>query len=169
MLKQGADLLRFRAVVTSAEQVKEVEVRGWDTATKQALTATQPAAGPTTVELPEVTPAKLAEAFGDARYVATGVPHRTQAEVDTAVRALTEEVAARFAELEGVCRGNPEVRAGHSRSPWTALGAPFDGKYTVTTSRHRAGPDHRLHHGVHRLRRARPQHAGAGQRGRARR
>lgn len=138
VLRLGADLVRCRAVVTSAEQVKEVEVRGWDTATKQALSASKPAATES-VELADVDPQTLAEAFGGARYVATDVPHRTQAEVDTAVAALAEEVAGSFAELEGVCRGNPRVRAG---TPVTldGLGAPFDGKYTVTTSRHRLDP-----------------------------
>lgn len=138
VLRLGADLLRFRAVVTSAEQVKEVEVRGWDTATKQALTATRPSET-TAIALPDVDPQAMAAAFGDPRYVATEVPHRTQAEVDTAVEALAEEVAGSFAELEAVSRGNPKVRAG---TPVTldGLGAPFDGKYTVTTSRHRLDP-----------------------------
>lgn len=138
VLRLGQDLLRFRAVVTSAEQVKEVEVRGWDTATKQALTATRPSETKA-IELPKVTPQKMAAAFGDQRYVATEVPHRTQAEVDTAVEALAEEVAGAFAEIEAVTRGNPKVRAG---TPVTldGLGAPFDGKYTVTTSRHRLDP-----------------------------
>src|SRR6478752_8380117 len=36
VLKMGSDLLRFRSVVTSAEQVKEVQVRGWDLAEKKA-------------------------------------------------------------------------------------------------------------------------------------
>ena len=139
VLKLGADLLRFRAVVTSAEQVKEVEVRGWDTATKQALTATKPATT-TSVVLPDAKPADLASAFGDpARYVSTDVPHRTQAEVDVAAAALAEAVSGVYAEFEGVARGNPDVRAG---APVTidGLGSPFDGKYTVTTSCHRLDP-----------------------------
>jgi len=138
VLRLGADLLRFRAVVTSSEQVKEVEVRGWDTATKQALTATKPATT-TSVVLPDTDPARLAQTFGDARYVSTDVPHRTQAEVDVAAAALAEAVAGVFAEFEGVARGNPEVRAG-SAVTMDGLGSPFDGKYTVTTSRHRLDP-----------------------------
>ena len=138
VLRLGEDLVRFRAVVTSAEQVKEVEVRGWDVATKQALTATEPAET-TRVSLPDVDPAELAATFGDARYVSGEVPLRTQAAVDTAAKSLAESVAGSFAELEGVVRGNPEVRAG---TPVTLdnLGKPFDGKYTVTRSRHRLDP-----------------------------
>jgi phage protein D/phage baseplate assembly protein gpV len=138
VLKLGTDLLRFRAVVTSAEQVKEVEVRGWDTATKLALTATEPAVT-TSVVLADADPATLATTFGDVRYVSTDVPHRTQAEVDVAAAALAEAVAGVFAEFEGVARGNPEVRAGAAVT-MDGLGSPFDGKYTVTTSRHRLDP-----------------------------
>ena len=53
-------------------------------------------------------------------------------------------MAATFAEFEGVARGNPKIRAGAAVTV-SGLGEPFDGKYTVTTSRHRFEPDHRLH------------------------
>ena len=43
VLRAGIDLLRLHAVVTSAEQVREVQVRGWDVAQKQALVGTAPA------------------------------------------------------------------------------------------------------------------------------
>jgi phage protein D/phage baseplate assembly protein gpV len=138
VLDLGTNLLRFRAVVTSAEQVKEVQVRGWDLTTKQALTSTAPAATPT-AQLPDVTPAALAHTFGDPTYVSTDVPHRTQAEVDTAAKALAEEIAGAFAEFEGVSLGNPEVRADAAVTVGN-VGSPFDGKYTVTRSRHRFDP-----------------------------
>src|SRR5215468_9595569 len=64
VLQQGRDLLRFRSVVTSAEQVKEVEVRGWDVASKKALKATHPAAT-TSADLAGAAPADLAHTFGD--------------------------------------------------------------------------------------------------------
>ena len=138
VLQLGTNLLRFRAVVTSAEQVKEVEVRGWDVATKKALTTTV-AAQTKVVELGDATPAALAHTFGDPVYVSTDVPHRVQAEVDTAAAALAEEIAGAFAEFEGVVLGNPDVRAGTAVTV-DNLGAPFDGKYTVTRSRHRFDP-----------------------------
>ena len=56
-----------------------------------------------------------------------------------AAAALAEAVAGVFAEFEGVARGNPEVRAGAAVTV-DGLGSPFDGKYTVTTSRHRLDP-----------------------------
>jgi phage protein D len=139
VLQQGRDLLRFRAVVTSAAQVKEVEVRGWDVASKKALKATH-AADTTTAVLDGAKPADLAHTFGDPVYVATDVPYRTQAEVDTAAAALADQIAGSFAEFEGVAHGNPALRAKAAISI-DGLGAPFDGKYTITTSRHRFDAD----------------------------
>jgi phage protein D/phage baseplate assembly protein gpV len=139
VLQQGRDLLRFRSVVTSAEQVKEVEVRGWDVASKKALKATHPAET-ASADLAGATPTGLAHTFGDPVYVATDVPYRAQAEVDSAAAAISDQIAGAFAEFEGVARGNPKVRAGTAISI-DNLGAPFDGKYTITTSRHRYESD----------------------------
>lgn len=138
VLVLGNDLLRFRSVLTSAQQTTEIEVRGWDVATKQALTATEPAKT-RSAELPTVSPESLAGVFGDSVYTSADVPYRTQPEVDEAAKALADERAAGFAEFEGVARGNPKIRAGAAISV-SGLGEPFDGKYTVTTSRHRIEP-----------------------------
>jgi phage protein D/phage baseplate assembly protein gpV len=136
LLRQGTDLVRFRSVVTSAEQVKEVQVRGWDVARKQALVGTAPAKT-RSAELSGsgVAPADLAKAFGDPVYVATDVPFRGQSEVDAAAKALSEQIAGASAEFEGTARGNPKIRAG-SAIAIDNLGEPFDGKYVVTSSRH---------------------------------
>ena len=134
VLEQGTDLLRVRSAITSAEQVKEVQVRGWDIAQKKALVGTAPART-ASAELPGANPAELAHIFGDPTFVATDVPYRRQAEVDGAAGAIAEQIASAFAEFDGVARGNPKIRAGTALSI-DNLGPPFDGKYTVTTSRH---------------------------------
>ena len=134
VLELGTDLLRVRSSVTSAEQVKETQVRGWDTAQKKAIIGTAPA-HTTSAELPGTSPADLAHVFGDPTYVASDVPYRLQAEVDVAARAVAEQIAGAFAELDAVTRGNPKIRAGTAVSI-DNIGSPFDGKYTVTTSRH---------------------------------
>lgn len=133
-LKLGQDLIRVRAVISSAQQVKEVEVRGWDVTTKKALVATEPAET-TTVELPDTDARRLAALFGGPSYVSTDVPYGTQSEVDVAAKSLAEEVAGSFATLEGLARGNPALAADTAVSV-AGLGSPFDGKYTLTTARH---------------------------------
>ena len=134
VLEMGADLLRLSSAVTSAEQVKETHVRGWDIAQKKALIGTAPART-TNADLPGTSPADLAHVFGDPAFIATDVPYRQQAEVDSAALAVAEQIAGAFAELHGATRGNPKIHAGTAVSIGN-LGAPFDGKYTVTTSRH---------------------------------
>ena len=136
LLRKGSDLLRFRAVVTSAEQVKEVQVRGWDVARKQALVGTAPAKTRSAqLSGPGVAPPDLAKTFGDPVYVATDVPFRAQSEVDASAKALAEQIAGASAEFEGTARGNPKISAG-TAIVIDNLGAPFDGKYVVTSSRH---------------------------------
>jgi phage protein D/phage baseplate assembly protein gpV len=134
VLELGTDLLRVRSAITSAEQVSQTQFRGWDTAQKKAIIGTAQASTPS-ADLPTTSPASLAAIFGDEPYVATGVPYRLQAEVDVAAQAVAEVVAGAFAELDAVARGNPKIQAGVAVSI-ANFGAPFDGKYTVTTSRH---------------------------------
>jgi phage protein D len=134
VLELGTDLLRVRSAVTSAEQVKQIQVRGWDVAQKRAIIGTAPART-VSAELPGTSPADLAHVFGDPTFVATDVPYRLQAEVDVAARAVADQIAGAFAEFDGVTRGNPKIHAGTALSI-DNIGPPFDGKYTVTTSRH---------------------------------
>ncbi|MFI1189104.1 VgrG-related protein [Streptomyces californicus] len=134
VLELGSNLLRCRAGVSAAEQVAEVEVRGWDVGAKQPLVGRAPAGAAPTLEL-GVTAAEVSAPFGEARFVVTDAAYGTQARVDQAAKALAERIAGSFAELEAVIRGNPEVRAG-SAVALNAVGAPFEGRYTVTTSRH---------------------------------
>ncbi|HEV2088480.1 MAG TPA: VgrG-related protein [Cryptosporangiaceae bacterium] len=134
VLEAHQNLVSLRASVSSAEQVKEVEVRGWDYLHKQKVAATAPART-TVAELPEVTPAGLAGLFGDGTFVATDVPYRTQADASTAATALAGQIAGAFAEIEGVAKGNPRLRAGSSVA-LANVGEPFQGKYTLSTTRH---------------------------------
>ena len=112
MLELGRNLLRMRAVVTSAEQVPQVQVRGWDFTGKRAVIGSS-AARTTSAEI-GAKPDGLAGTFGAPMLVAADSPYLTQGEVDDAASALAEQVAGGFAELEGVMRGNP-LRAGRHR------------------------------------------------------
>lgn len=132
-LTLGSTLLRFRSVVTSAEQVKEVRVRGWDMRQKKELVGTAPAE--TRHATIGVEPAGLAREFGNRHYVGVDTPHATQAEVDAAARSIAEQIAGAFAELEGVAQGNPQLRAGKAVS-LGLVKAPFDGQYILTSTRH---------------------------------
>jgi phage protein D/phage baseplate assembly protein gpV len=134
----GSNLLRLHATVTSAEQVKEVSVRGWDPERKEAVVGQAPVE--TNGAKNATTPAELAGKFGGKSWVGTSVPHRTQAQVDVAAKAAAAELAGAYAELDGTARGNPKLRAGTAVS-LGRVGEPFDGRYVLTSTRHAYDPD----------------------------
>jgi phage protein D len=134
VLEMGDNLLRCRAGVSAAEQVSSVEVRGWDVRAKQPLVGHADAGTAATLDV-GVSAAEVARPFGQAAFVAGDVPYGSQAEVDQAARALAARIAGSFAELEAVIRGNPQVCAGKAVT-LAGVGAPFEGRYTVTSCRH---------------------------------
>ena len=136
-LTYGANLLRLTAAVTSSEQVSQVEVRGWDMSAKEAVVGNAPAR--TLSADIGTTPDELAGLFGGPTYVGAGTPYTTQAEVDAAATATAEQIAGAFAELNGVARGNPKLRAGTAVS-LSLVKDPFDGKYILTSTRHTYDP-----------------------------
>jgi phage protein D len=133
-LRLGDELLRMHARISAAEQVAEVEVRGWDPGVKRPVVAVAPAG--TTAAVNGADPKKIADTFGGHRLVLTDPPYRTQTEVENAAKAAADQVAGACAELSGVARGNPQLRAGTAVSIGLA-GEPFDGRYTLTRTRHR--------------------------------
>jgi uncharacterized protein involved in type VI secretion and phage assembly len=129
----GSNLLYLRASVTAAEQVREIEVRGWDHQAKRALVATAPAE--TDAIRNGSSSAEVARAFPAPSLVSAGMVLGTEKEVEHAAKALADHLAAGQTEMTGEARGNHRLRAGTAVQVGL-LGAPFDGKYVVTTSRH---------------------------------
>lgn len=133
VLEMHRTLLSLRAAITAAEQVPEVQVRGWDFENKKAVTATKKPDMLGT-EVTGVDPVALAGKFGSPPFLATG-PYRGQGEVDAVAAALGTQLGGACAELAGVARGNPKLRAGVAVA-LTNIGDPFAGKYTLTSTRH---------------------------------
>lgn len=133
----GQNLLRFRSTVSAAEQVPSVQVRGWDPKLKKAVIGTAPAA--TSSAKIGITPAAIAAKVGSKMYTSVHSPFATQKEVENVAKALAEQIASAFVEMEGVARGNPKLRAGSVVS-LGLVGKPFDGQYVVTSTRHTYTP-----------------------------
>jgi len=129
----GQDLLEFHPRISSAEQVKEVSVRGWDPVHKRALVGRSPAQS-SAAKL-KTNPAELAGLFGDPTYTCVDRPLASQAAVDATAKALSERIGSAFAEAVGIARGNPKLKAG---TPVTigVVADDFAGKYVITSSRH---------------------------------
>lgn len=132
-LTPGGDLDVFVARVTAAQQVAEVEVRGWDDRAKRELVATARATT-TATDLPD-DPATLGAGNPEARFVAQARPLATQAECDAMVAAVADRVASTSAAAEGVAHGDPRLLAGVAVSVGRT-GGRFDGKYTVSHAEH---------------------------------
>ncbi|MGW6449143.1 VgrG-related protein [Lentzea sp. NPDC055074] len=133
VLEMHSTLVALRAGITTAGQVPEVQVRGWDFVNKQEVVAT---AVPNTagVEVPQANPKELADKFRAQPYLETG-QYRTHAEAKAAAAALAAQLGGSCAELTGVARGNPELKAGTAVA-LTNVGEPFQGRYTLTSTRH---------------------------------
>ena len=89
---------------------------------------------------PTSTPPSSPTTFGDARYVVDRRPAPHPGRGGRRGRGAGRGGRRRRSpSSRGSRAGNPEVRAGAAVT-MDGLGSPFDGKYTVTTSRHRLDP-----------------------------
>lgn len=129
----GQDLIEFYPRITSAEQVKEVKVRGWDPKTKKPLVGSAPA-GSSSTSLP-TTPKSMADTFGNRTFTLVDRPLTTQSQVDAAAKAAADQIGSAAAEAEGIARGNPKLKAGQAVSV-AAVSQEFVGSYTLTHTRH---------------------------------
>ncbi len=130
----GEDLIEFRPRVTSAEQVKDVKVRGWDPVQKQAVIGSGNA-GTVAADSLQDDPSSLANKFGGPTFTAVNRPLAQQSEVDGAAESIAELISSAFAEADGLANGNPKLKAGTTVSVGV-VGDAFSGKYTLTSTRH---------------------------------
>jgi phage protein D len=134
VLEAHGTLVSLRASVTAAEQVPEVRVNGWDYEHKQQITATAIPKNAGT-EVPGVDPVALAGTFASPPFLDAASPRRAQGEATATAKALADRFGSACTELDGVAKGNPKLRAGTAVT-LTGVGAPFSGKYTLTSTRH---------------------------------
>lgn len=136
VLEHGRNLMALRAVLTAADQVGTVEVRGWNVDTKKPVAASQPLQASTTVR-PGLDPAAT---FGQETMLVTGTPYGNDAEATAAARSLAESMSAGLGEFEAVVEGNPLL---HADVPVTLgnVGPQFSGRYTATAVTHTLDPD----------------------------
>ena len=130
----GEDLIEFRPRVTSAEQVNDVKVRGWDPVQKQAVIGSANAGTVATTSLQD-DPSSLANKFGGPTFTAVDRPLAEQGQNDGAAKSIAETISSAFAEADGLANGNPKLKAGTAVSVGV-VGDKFSGKYTLSSTRH---------------------------------
>jgi len=138
VIEHGMNTLSLLATITSASQVLEVEVRGWDVERKEAVVSTAP---PRThaVELSTLDPESVAGTFPSPTHVSPNGDGRP-AEQDRMAASVADRIAGGFAEVEARIRGNSRIRSGTAVT-LRGFGAPFDGRYTATETVHEFAAD----------------------------
>lgn len=140
----GQKLLAFHGRLTAAEQVAEVEVRGWDENNKRAVVGTA-RAGTVAAELELAEPSSMAQFFGDQTFVSVSQRLSSDREAEDAARTLAERIGSAFTEVDGTARGDPVLRAGTPVS-LSGVGEDFSGKYVLSHVRHViSGDGYRTH------------------------
>ncbi|MEO6797946.1 MAG: VgrG-related protein [Candidatus Dormibacter sp.] len=143
----GDDLIEFRPRVTSAEQVTDIKVRGWDPDSKQVVIGST-TAGTVAAAGVHDGPASLAGTFGGPPHTTVTRPLGQQAQVDTAAASIKEILASAVAEADGTAHGNPKLKAGSTVSIGV-VGREFEGQYTLSAARHVFGPQgYRTHFAI---------------------
>lgn len=136
-LKVGADLQYFRPHLSTANQVTEALVKGWDVQQKSVVTgrATAVDSHPTVGYGKSGLQATQAAFSGTPQWVETSSAAVNQSFADTIAKARLNELNAGFLQGEGLIFGNAAVVPG-AIVTLEGLGTRFSGTYKVTVARH---------------------------------
>jgi uncharacterized protein involved in type VI secretion and phage assembly len=132
-LRAPEELLCFRPRITAAQQVRDVEVRGWDPANAEAIVANADAPAPDSS--PGDGRGAVAAASGAGTWTVGDRTVLSQDEASALAGSLAAQLANAWVEADGVALGDPRLRAG-SRVQVSGVGTRFGGLYTLTSTTH---------------------------------
>lgn len=137
-LEWGKSLVQFRPTLTTARQVQQVTVRGWDRRKHQAIVATAPKDG----QMPKVNADLLdqgvARAIQGKHEVITDQPVFTPQQAEKMAEDILRNQLQEMVKASGATVGLPDLRAGR-KLHIKKLGPRFDGEYFVTGTTHSIG------------------------------
>ena len=130
----GPTLERFLPRLSTAQQVSEVRVFGWDPVNKKEIVGS---AQPQSSKLGD----KHGSAVADAKHknvlqVVHESPVSSKEEADNIAKSILNDRMMDFITGDGVCRGNPDLKPGIIVTI-NVQDKRFDGKYHLTSVRHR--------------------------------
>ena len=139
-LRRDIELLEFHPRLTTMGQVQEFEVRGWSPQDKQALVGRAGAGDePATMKGTESGPSAVRRLFAPTGSALDREPVQSQADADRIARQRFSDMALGYVCGEGVCIGDPRLRAG-SVVEIEGLGGRFSGLYYLTSTQHCFSP-----------------------------
>lgn len=131
------NLHSFRVRVTSAEQVSEVEVRGWDYTRKEPIVETAKAEKVLT-ETDKGKGSKTSTSFKGKppapKMIVVDRPVFAPEEAKKMAQALCDELGGEFVHADARAEGNPKIRPG--RVVQLQNMGKYNGNYYVTETRH---------------------------------
>ena len=132
------DIHSFRVRVSSAEQVKSVEVRGWDYSRKEVIAETISKAKQVLTDTDSGEGSKTVSSFEGKPTTPTLVmvdqPISQATEAKAMAQALYDEVGGEFVQADARSEGDPSIRPGRVVK-LTGMGK-YSGSYYVTETRH---------------------------------
>lgn len=135
-LEYGRTLRCFYPRLSTATQVSEVLVQGWDAMTKKAITGRARSGDEVSKMGGRRLGASITEsAFFAARNVITDKPVFSEGEANQIARGKFNDMAVEFITGEGTAVGNKDIKAG-TVVELKKLGERFSGLYYVTSATH---------------------------------
>jgi phage protein D len=136
-LRWGEGLLSFKPEANLAGQVSEVEVHGWDPATKRPIVGRARAGDELDRDARRDSAAQLLQKGVHSPVLRLRQPVQSQAQADQLARAALNERATRFLTGEGESIGLPQIRP-DTNITLGNLGTAFSRTYYVQQSTHRS-------------------------------
>lgn len=151
-LEWGRSLINFQPTLSTAKQVSQVTVRGWDRKSNSKIEVNYTLQdlwkdeSKSQAEITRLT--QISKAYTNRTEVVIKPPVRTVAEAKQLARATLEDQSKRLIEATGSTIGLPDLRAGCAleiigfgirTDPFgnlTGTSSDFDGEYYVTESTH---------------------------------
>ena len=138
-LEWGKSLSFFQPTLSTAKQVSEVCVRGWDRRRKRPINECKK-----WQDLNDLYPKgsleakrmeQLAKAFGNRKEIITDEPVHTPSDAKTLAEDFLRDKLKDMVKASGATVGLPSLRAGR-KVEIVGLGERFEGKYFITETKH---------------------------------
>jgi phage protein D len=127
-------LEKFMPRLSTANQVSEVRVYGWDPDKKKEIVGS---AKPQSSKLGDKTGTQVAEQkHKNVLQVQVESPVSSKEEADNIAKSVLQERLMHFITGDGVCKGNPQIKPGIIVTV-NVQDKRFNGKYYITAIRHR--------------------------------
>lgn len=135
-LSLGETLRTFRPCWKATHQADQMTVKGWDPKGKEAITGqATPNRSLNQGGMMQTGGDTANRAFGSAEAVVVNQPVFTTDEANALATGLSNDISREFVEAEGVCAGDPRVKAGW-KVTIEGVGRRFSGEYFVTSATH---------------------------------